>query len=35
MDLPHQEKAHAFIYKELIPLSKGVHQIPFPFPDGC
>lgn len=38
-DLPQQEKAQAFIYKELILPSKGKRQTqrwtPFPFPNGC
>lgn len=38
-DLPQQEKAQAFIYKELILPSKGEHQTqrqpPFPVLNGC
>lgn len=38
-DLPQQEKAQAFIYKELILPSKGEHQTqwqtPFPFLNDC
>lgn len=38
-DLPQQENAQAFIYKELILPNKGERQTqwqtPFPFPNGC
>lgn len=38
-EIPQQEKAKAFIYKELILPSKGEQQTqsqtPFPFPNDC